>query len=714
MLDFKHLFESAPGLYLVLDTDLRIVAASKAYLAATMTKLDEIAGRNIFDVFPDNPDDPTADGTRNLRASLEAVLETREPNAMAVQKYDIPRPAEAGGGFEERYWSPINSPVSVDGQLTHIIHRVEDVTEFVKLQQLQSEKEAAYERTRAELYAQAQLTEVLNLKESIFPDVGTLGLIPRSNLYVILMNAPAAVCIVRGADYVIELANPAFRRLCGHREILGRPLREAFPEKMSPQFLEPLGELPRTRHAVITREVRLMIDAGDGTEEKEIYSFVYQPMHGVSGESEGVVMFGFDVTELQTTNAALERLTLLDPLTETLNRRGLQEKLDRQIESLREKEEATLVVLMDLDNFKQINDSLGHAVGDIALKEVALRLKACIRPIDDLARLGGDEFMVLMPRVPIDEVQRIAERLRLAISSTTIQVSTGSVMFTASLAAMMLTEELSSIDELLTKSHQVLYRSKKGGGNRVSYSGSHFDDTLRRLAEARDRREILMKGKKFFSVRHPIVRLEDESTVGYEFLTRLTGKNAVEMPDHFFRFSAEENILTVVDRQCLRIALRAAGAVASGRCHVNLYPSTIVGVPVEQLIDEFPDDRPDGSFCIEISEQQILGDPSYLLEPVRQLRQAGIAIAVDDVGFGNSCLESLVVLEPEVIKIDKRCVRDLDSDAAVRGRLERYRDLATSLGAMIVVEGIETRENLDILRSMGFELGQGFYWGRPE
>jgi signal transduction histidine kinase len=145
--DFRMLFEAAPGLYLVLSTDLGIVAVSDAYLLATMTRREDILGRNIFDVFPDNPDDPTATGVANLRASLERVGAHRAPDAMAVQKYDIRRPDAEGGGFEERYWSPVNSPVlGPDGALAYIVHRVEDVTDFVRLTQ---RDRAQHERTEA-------------------------------------------------------------------------------------------------------------------------------------------------------------------------------------------------------------------------------------------------------------------------------------------------------------------------------------------------------------------------------------------------------------------------------------------------------------------------------------------------------------------------------------------------------------------------------------
>ncbi len=166
--DFRVLFESAPGLYLVLTPDLRIVAASDAYLTATLTKRDDIMGRSLFEVFPDNPDDPKADGVRNLKASLDRVLRGRVSDAMEIQKYDIRRPD--AGGFEVRYWSPVNSPVLAgDKEVSYIIHRVEDVTEFVRLKQAGSEEHKVTEELRirteqmeSEIYLRARQLEEAN------------------------------------------------------------------------------------------------------------------------------------------------------------------------------------------------------------------------------------------------------------------------------------------------------------------------------------------------------------------------------------------------------------------------------------------------------------------------------------------------------------------------------------------------------------------------
>lgn len=171
-LDFRSLFESTPGLYLVLSPELKIVAVNNAYLKATLTKRDEITDRGIFDVFPDNPDDAKASGVGNLRTSLQRVLETRAPDAMAVQKYDIPRPESEGGGFEEKYWSPLNTPViGKNNKVQYIIHRVEDVTEFIKLKQKDSEQLKLAEelktkanRMEAEIFSRAQEIQETNQK----------------------------------------------------------------------------------------------------------------------------------------------------------------------------------------------------------------------------------------------------------------------------------------------------------------------------------------------------------------------------------------------------------------------------------------------------------------------------------------------------------------------------------------------------------------------
>ena len=417
--------------------------------------------------------------------------------------------------------------------------------------------------------------------------------------------------------------------------------------------------------------------------------------------------------QLEVANESLERLTLLDPLTDVMNRRGLQQALSREIENLQRSLGEAAVLLVDIDDFKSVNKKLGHAVGDVALKEIARRLQAAVRAVDYVGRLGGDEFMLLLPDADPAEVVRIAERVRLTLATTIIQHSNGTITLTACVAAVMLTVETPSIDELLARMHELLLRSKREGKNRVAFDNSHFDDTERRRRAQADMCGNLRRGRNLLIVKQPIMRLADESPIGYEFLSRYSN-GIFEMPDNFFRLCSERNILTTVDHFCLRRGVAAAAELRpSARVHLNVFPTTLLSVPAQHLLETFPTPLPPGTFCLEISEQQIIGDPSYLIEPVRALRAAGLLIAIDDVGFGSSCLESMVLLEPDVLKIDKRCVIGIAGQPERVAHLRRYLEVARTLAAEIVAEGVETAGDLAVLRDLGVELAQGFYWGLP-
>lgn len=147
--DYKKLFECSPGLYLILDPDLSIVAVTDSYLKATMTQRESILGHNIFEIFPDNPNDLNADGVSNLRASLNRVLKDKVIDTMAIQKYDIRKPVSEGGEFEVRYWSPFNAPIlDPENRIKYIVHRVEDVTEFVQLKLKDEEQKEIFDKLK--------------------------------------------------------------------------------------------------------------------------------------------------------------------------------------------------------------------------------------------------------------------------------------------------------------------------------------------------------------------------------------------------------------------------------------------------------------------------------------------------------------------------------------------------------------------------------------
>jgi len=417
--------------------------------------------------------------------------------------------------------------------------------------------------------------------------------------------------------------------------------------------------------------------------------------------------------ELEGANRDLERLTLIDPLTELLNRRGLQQALSQQMDHLHHDTTVTASLVIDLDDFKQINESLGHNVGDIVLKEIGRRIRESVRAVDYVGRVGGDEFMLILPETEPAEVIRVAERIRLAVAKSIIQHSTGMVTVTASIGVLLLTIDTPAIDQLMARMHLLLTRAKTEGKNRVVFDPGEFDDTDRRAQVQSDICAHMSRGENLLTVKQGILRLDDQSMIGYEFLTRYSN-GSFEMPDNFFRMCSERNVLTLVDHVCLRQAIRTALQLPPySRFHLNVFPTTLLAIPVEHLLDLFPFPLPKETFCLEISEQQIIGDPSYLLDTVSALKSAGLMIAIDDVGFGSSCLESLVVLEPDVIKIDKRCVIGIDGDTRRIAHLRRYTGIARSLGCEVVAEGIETSAELDVVRGLGISYGQGYLWGKP-
>jgi diguanylate cyclase (GGDEF)-like protein len=417
--------------------------------------------------------------------------------------------------------------------------------------------------------------------------------------------------------------------------------------------------------------------------------------------------------QLENVNRDLERLTLIDPLTDVLNRRGLQQAISREVQHVQTGAGGAAVLVVDLDEFKTVNESHGHAVGDVVLKEMARRLRSAVRAIDYVGRIGGDEFMLILPGTDPDEVKRIAERIRLAIAATVIQHSTGTVTLTASIASMLLAPDMPAVDQLLSRAHLLLARAKSGGKNRVVFEPHDFDDTAKRLRAQADMCNNLTRGVHVLTVKQPIFRLEDESPIGYEFLTRYAN-GRFEIPDNFFPICSERNVLTLVDHVCLRSAVSAAMLLPPyARFHLNIFPTTLLAIPVEHLLEIFPRPIPPHTFYLEISEQQIIGDPSYLVPAVKALRAAGLMIAVDDIGFGSSCLESLVVLKPDMMKIDKRCVIGVSSDPDRIESLRRYAMIGRSLGCEVVAEGIETAEELAIVREIGIEYGQGYFWGQP-
>ncbi|HEY9730945.1 MAG TPA: GGDEF domain-containing response regulator [Drouetiella sp.] len=419
---------------------------------------------------------------------------------------------------------------------------------------------------------------------------------------------------------------------------------------------------------------------------------------------------------LEAATSRLETLANIDALTEVLNRIGLERALQSEFNRAQRQGWNVVAVMLDCDDFDRINASLGHAVGDVVLKEISGRLRETVRPTDHIARIGGDEFLLLLPDTRLAEGMLVAEKIRLSVAESPLRLASETIRVTASLGVLALPYEFCSIEEVLSLARLAVRESKLLGKNRVSSGEKHKNSLENADKEAlSELTEKLRKGDCFRAVSMPLYRLKDESIFGHEILSRGPA-GAFEMPDDLFRVSCEYNLLTIVDLRCLKTCLNGSldpKFDQNTRFHVNLFPSTIIDTPIDRLLTLFPPNRKPGNFCIEISEQQFIGDPAYLRDHVAALKENGILVAIDDVGFGRSSLESLIILEPDIVKIDRKYVSGIADEPAKARLLRRLVKVVNALGAELIAEGIERKDELELLLEIGIEFGQGWYWGKP-
>lgn len=416
--------------------------------------------------------------------------------------------------------------------------------------------------------------------------------------------------------------------------------------------------------------------------------------------------------ELREANERLAALVSTDPLTEVLNRRGMEDALGHELDRADRSGDQIVGILVDFDDFKSVNDRFGHAVGDAALKALTNAILSALRGGDHVGRVGGDEFLVILSDATLAEGLTVAEKLRRTVASSTLPVADGTIKLSASFGVGVLETNMVTIEQVLAALGTALKRSKIGGKDRVTVTptagGAVHDE-----AEPLDDSPLDPEAVELHVALQPIRRTDAPETVGSEALTR-GPPGGLEMPGDLFRAAFEQDVLTALDLRALRhnlVSMQASGV--PGIRHVNLFPSTLLNTPIDRLLRLIGEEVELDRVCIELSEQQFLGDPTYLREPLRQLRAKGIRIAIDDVGFGRSSIEALLVLEPDVIKVDRHCVQGIERGTGERRQLERLIAMLGAMSADVIVEGVESQAELLVLQEMGVRYAQGFYWGRP-
>lgn len=410
-------------------------------------------------------------------------------------------------------------------------------------------------------------------------------------------------------------------------------------------------------------------------------------------------------SDLRKEKEKLENLTQHDYLTELLNRRGMESVLTRELQNSKRKNLTLIAAIVDLDNFKLVNDRFGHFVGDQVLRHVSHILKTTVRTVDWVGRIGGDEFLLLLPETTLVQGVSIAERVRASLADTLLSTNDGDIQQTASFGLVALPDGICSIEEVLELTKVVLKQSKLRGKNCVYAEGV--------VNTGSDNQDSILDLACYRTVCQPIVDLKSLEVRGYECLTR-GASGGLEMPNEFFRMARENNALAILDLHCLRLSLtRLAQMNGFGIGFINLHPLTLLEVPISKIVDQVNELKGEREICFDLSAKRIMADTKSLLEPVAQLRNAGIKISLDDVGFGNSSLESVVLLKPEFIKIDESLTRNISENASNRNCLEGLLKAFSHLTISVIAEGVETKRDLEDLKDLGIRLGQGFHFGLP-
>jgi len=420
-----------------------------------------------------------------------------------------------------------------------------------------------------------------------------------------------------------------------------------------------------------------------------------------------------DVSEHKALEDELLDRATHDPLTGLANRHLFLQELTRILSTADRRGRSPAVIYVDLDRFKVINDSLGHAVGDRLLEVIADRIRSTVRGSDVAARLGGDEFSVIARDASSLEAWALAGRLLDAIGQP-VDLGDATVVVTASIG-IVIGGPTSTAEDMLRDADASMYRAKETGRNRiVEFSQEVRDEALSRLIVESELRDALARGELVLHYQ-PQVDVDDLGTQGVEALLRWQHPTrGLLLPGAFIDVAEETKLGLLIDRWVLAEGIRQAGAWASQglpiSVWINLSPALLADPSLPRLVRGTLAEHGVASshFGIEVTERSLLGDLDKAARGIAALRDAGVRVAIDDFGTGLSSLTWIQRLQIDTLKIDRSFVSGLttnDDDAAI---VAAVISLAHSLGMTALAEGVETAEQLEVLRRLGCDELQGF------
>jgi diguanylate cyclase (GGDEF)-like protein/PAS domain S-box-containing protein len=435
----------------------------------------------------------------------------------------------------------------------------------------------------------------------------------------------------------------------------------------------------------------------------------------------GILTLVNDVTERNRLDRVLREGAFRDPLTGGPNRVLLTERIGHALTQMRRTSATVAVLVIDLDDFKNVNDTLGHSVGDSLLQAADLRIREALRPGDTAARLGADKFGVLLENVGAGAGSvDVAERLSAAFRSP-LEFAGGSLVVSLSVGVATTSKGRTSADELLGNAELAMYAAKMGGRGRVEvFVPSMLAFATERLSLDQDLRHAVERGelRLFFQ---PGISVDSGAIVGCEALVRWQHpRRGFVLPDTFIPLAEETGMITAIDSWVLPTACRQVAAWRASGLGDLLLAVNVSGRDLGrgELVDRVSAalletglhrDRLE----VEITESSAVAQPVEALNELHHLRSAGIAVAIDDFGTGYSSLSKLATFPVDRLKIDRAFLNDIKHEEDDAPLVAAIIALAHRLGLAVTAEGVETPEQLAYLRRNGCDLLQGYLFSPP-
>jgi diguanylate cyclase (GGDEF)-like protein/PAS domain S-box-containing protein len=534
-----------------------------------------------------------------------------------------------------------------------------------------------------------------------------------------LVQNATDVVVVIDSDLAMHYHTPSLETALGWSpgELLGFPIVEIVAPEDRASVVEHLSEVVAEPGKHPPVEFRALCRGGGSRTVEAVSVNLLE-----DADLHGVVITMRDITDRKRLEDQLAHQAFHDALTGLANRALFSDRVTNAIARAARHHRSVSVLFLDLDDFKIVNDSLGHAAGDELLLFVADRLTSALRPGDTAARLGGDEFAVLIEdENSLNVAVPIAERVQRALDAP-FPLNGREVFVTVSIGIADLRAD-DTADDLLRNADVAMYRAKGAGKGRFAiYVPDMHASAVQRL-ELRSEIERAVAEGELAVVYQPIIDLARQTITGAEALVRwLHPTRGLIAPDEFIPLAEETGLIVPLGRWVLKQACRDARLLAD-RTGGSL--PTMIGVNVSgrQLQDEgFAEmvsnvlastGLEPGRLMLEITESVVMEDSGLMSARFAELKQLGVRIAIDDFGTGYSSLSYLSRFPVDVLKIPKQFVDGIEGDAGDRRLASAILRLGSTMRLRTIAEGIETPAQRERLRAIGADLGQGFLFGKP-